>query len=230
MSAYKNNFSNLYQPANLFGLMVALSLLYFYVDKPLAIFFHSLDFGMFLPLLKGLTKLGLGILYLPTFFIAALFFRYLWIKKCWEARCWFIWFSLVISSIICVVLKIALGRARPNLWFDDHLYGFYGLRSEAVFWSFPSGHTTILMALALSLALLFPKHKWLCLFIGICLSFTRIVLTHHYLSDLVIATYLVMLEIGLLLGLLRKNAWLPALWQTPNTENDSPLKPIPKAN
>lgn len=198
--------------------LVFLAALFLYVDKPVAEYFHSLDLRHNFSFLNHLTKLGLSAVYMAAFLAGALFFRYLYPNAILEARFWFLWFCVMGSGIICVILKILIGRARPSMWFEVQYYGFYGLQSKAPFWSFPSGHTTTVMALACGLSILFPRHWLICLFFGFLVALSRVLLVHHYLSDIFAASYFVVVEIGILLWVLEKRSWLLPAWKGANAQ------------
>ena len=176
--------------------LIILSILYF--DKPIAYYFHDLDLKKTRPVLGWVTNLGLGGLYLVPLFILALFFRYVYHNKKWEERAWFLWLCVLISSLVCLVLKISFGRSRPDLLFSEHLYGFFGLKMSAYFWSFPSGHTTTIMSMAFGLSVLFPRYWYAFILVGLMIVCSRVMLTHHYLSDVMIAGYLALVEVGLI--------------------------------
>lgn len=179
---------------------------FFYIDQPLADYFHNLDFKKTLPflaLLSWLTKLGLGSIYLLGFLVIALFFRYIHKNRQWEARSWFLWLCILIPSTICLCLKVCLGRARPRMLFDGQWYGFYGFKTNPFFWSFPSGHTTTIIGLVFGLSILFPRYGYAFIFSGLMVASSRILLIHHYLSDVLATSYLTLLEIGGMLYWLR---------------------------
>lgn len=186
---------------------------YFYIDKQLASFLFPINYRANVRWLTWLTSLGTGALYIVGFLLAALFFRYVKPKPVWEARAWFLWLCIVLCSTITAVLKVLLGRARPDLWFEAKLYGFYGWQMmQRPFMSFPSGHTTTMMSVALGLSIIFPRHWLLFMATGFLVALSRVLLLQHYLSDVLTATYLVIIEIGLLRLVLRKKGWLGKAW------------------
>ena len=176
--------------------LVLLSFLY--VDKPLALLLQPHNLGTHYPWLGFLTVLGESKFYLVALLLLALVFRYLVRNRLWELRTWFLWLSVLIPNLICLVLKVLLGRARPELLFSEQVYGFYGFHRDASYWSFPSGHTTTIMGFVFGLSLLFPRHAWLYLVIGFAVVASRILLLQHYLSDVMIAADLALLEVGVL--------------------------------
>ena len=72
----------------------AIALLVFDFDKPIALYFYFLNLRIHLPILDFMTRLGLGSIYIPTFFVLALFFRYIVVKREWEARAWFFYYCV----------------------------------------------------------------------------------------------------------------------------------------
>ena len=175
---------------------------YFFLDRPIAEYFHLVDFKINMEVIGWLTKLGSNALYLGPLFILALFFRYLYCNKKWEVRVWFLWLCVLIPDLICLLLKIVFGRARPLLFFNEHLYGFYWMKWDVPYWSFPSGHTTTIMGFIFGLSILFPRYFYELVLLGLMVVLSRVFLTEHYLSDVLASSYLVLVELGLsLIGL-----------------------------
>ena len=96
---------------------------------------------------------------------------------------YFTFTTIAFSGILGNLLKNIIGRARPfftpegNIWLSlpfEHRY-YYG--------SFPSGHATTGGAIAVVLALLFPRWRWFFILTGIFVAITRPVLGVHFPSD-----------------------------------------------
>ena len=110
------------------------------------------------------------------------------------------------------MLKVIFGRARPIALLYHH-YGFYGIKWNAYYWSFPSGDTSGnyggYVGIMYCISPLF-----LCFSIrGIMVALTRVFLQVITLSDILFAAYLALLEVGLLLCVLRRKSWLTPAWQ-----------------
>ena len=177
---------------------------FFYWDKPIALYIHTKNMNDFKVFLEIATHLGSNKIYLVGLILLALIFRFVTQNRLWEMRTWFLWLCIFIPNLICTGLKIILGRARPELLFEQGLYGFYGFHDIRPYWSFPSGHTTTAMSLVFGLSILFPRY-WLAFFTtGLMIVSTRLMLTQHYLSDLMVATYLAFIEVYFLFYLLKK--------------------------
>jgi membrane-associated phospholipid phosphatase len=98
--------------------------------------------------------------------------------------------SLYIAFIINIILKITIGRYRPEYMVTESLYGFHPFRLTSS--SSPSGHASLafsgLLAITYSLN---RKHSILIgLIIAIVVSISRIILEKHYLADLILGAYI----------------------------------------
>ena len=194
------------KPIAFICVVLVITLSYFYLDKPIAQYFHDhqgSEEGKYL--FQKITDLGNNELYLILFLVLALLFRYVYRSKYWEVRSWFLWLCVLFPIVICGALKVLLGRARPGLLFlKEHLYGFYGPHLNHDFWSFPSGHTTTVMGVVFGLSVVFPRYFYLFLLSGSLVIFSRVMLLNHFLSDVLAASYLALIEVGFLLWLKNK--------------------------
>lgn len=173
-------------------LLAVLLLSIAFVDRPAARYFHDAD-----PQLRQafmvITQFGLGKGYL---IVTALLFLALRAgaasvrdtrlaarlrHQAWRALYLFV--AVAGSGLAVDLTKVIFGRARPKLLFADGFYGFSwgALRSD--YWSFPSGHATTMGALAVGLSLLWPRGLPLFLVAALLVAASRIIVTAHYLSD-----------------------------------------------
>lgn len=203
MSPFNRLYSTLSQPIPIIIIFLIIGLIMGFIDCPLATCLVNWDLHHNFPILNLFTNLGLMIIYVGIFFIVALYFRYKNIEL-WEARMWFLWLCVISSGALCVVIKILLGRARPIMWFQENFFGFYGLQKHSDFWSFPSGHTTCIMAVAFGFSIIFPRFFYSFIGVGLLVALSRVLLVQHYLSDVLVAIYLTLLEIGCLLWIFRR--------------------------
>lgn len=184
---------------------------YFWADQPVALYVHSLKLSLHYPILNWITQLGRSIIWLLILPALILFFRYMRRDKQSELRFCFMFCVLVSATGICFILKNLLGRARPDLLFSQHLFGFFGFHRDHLYHSFPSGHTTQMTAVVLSLVLLYPRYRWILVSLGLVIVATRVLLTYHYLSDVLATAYLVVLEFKLLLYIVAQQC--PLYWK-----------------
>ena len=187
---------------------LSIVLLFTYVDKPLAQLIYSYPQPTAAGFFSVLTLLGESKFSIGGLFLLALVLQYGVHKKQYALNTWFLWFCVLVPNLICLVLKISFGRARPSLLFENQAYGFYGLNFHAPYWSFPSGHTTTIMGITLGLCILFPRHGWAFLVTALLVVVSRVLLLQHYLSDVFIAAYLAIIEVGIVLFFFRRQACL----------------------
>lgn len=184
---------------------------YAVVDQPLAWKIHAFQLEQHYPFLVWLTQLGRSVLWLVILPCMALWFRFGHRVKQIEARLWFLWATLFFANGCTYVLKTVLGRARPDLLFSEHVFGFFGYQMDSLYHSFPSGHVTHATASVLSLGLLYPRQRWVFLVLGLLVMASRVLLTKHYLSDVLATLCLVGLEYKLLLYIVAQQC--PLYWQ-----------------
>lgn len=182
-------------------------LAYYLIDRTLATYFCQMHLEAKIFALKVLTALGKWILYVLLFFMAALFFRYIKINSTYEKRSWYLLGCVVTTNLVCTILKITLSRARPELLFASNEFGFYWLQLNKEYWSFPSGHTATVTALAGGLGVLFPRHFYSLLFIAFLVVISRLLLCFHYLSDVMSALYMSLLVVGFFTEYLQRKSW-----------------------
>ncbi len=121
---------------------------------------------------------------------------------------WAIGQAELIGALIVVAYKAVTGRAHParavgpDISHDFH----FGFLRGGVFWGWPSSHTTIAFAMAVTVFTLWPKQRWLgivallyAFYVGIGVS-----MTIHWYSDFV-AGAIIGSVIGTVVG---KSFWL----------------------
>lgn len=173
------------------GLVLVLYIILFaFVDKPVAIYFDQLQLSKQYPWLHTLTNWGDKSRALICLFLVPMFFRYVWPIKRFEIKAWFVWCSVAFASAVSLILKLLLGRARPYLLFHEDMYGFYGYHPDKFYWSLPSGHVATIMAVMFSMMILFPRFRIVFGLFGLSVMTTRVILTYHYLSDVLMTAYL----------------------------------------
>ncbi len=98
----------------------------------------------------------------------------------------------IFSDVIVSFFKIALGRARPDLFMKKHIVGFYPFKNSYEYLSSPSGHVFIATACVLVIFGLTQKlwARALAIFFLASVVLARVILLKHYLGDC-------MLSIGL---------------------------------
>lgn len=125
--------------------------------------------------------------YLPTWLVAA---YVLWLHERSDDRArakwraWYLALAPAAAGITAEILKLLLRRERP-----EANGGWYGFRqwSDQPFstagLAFPSSHTMVAFGAALALGRLFPRTKWVWVWLAVGCGATRILAHAHFLSD-----------------------------------------------
>ena len=164
---------------------------YFFWDIPIAKFFQGNTYlERFSLIISYVFEPKRLLLFLPLLFFVV---RFLLKKKEESNTILLLLLSLSLTTIISEQIKWLVGRDRPELLFSDNLYGFVHFSMDNAHRSFPSGHACSISAIFLSLAWLYPKHSLSLFLLTFGLSFTRILLEVHYLSDIFAAIWVAML-------------------------------------
>jgi membrane-associated phospholipid phosphatase len=156
---------------------------YYYWDLPLAIYCKRLGRSI-IDVANIVTILGDSLWYFIILVSAFIYFWFLAKNKLWSKRIIFILVSLSISGLLNLLIKWLAGRYRPNMLEK----GFFGFNYFGVGYdlnSFPSGHTVTAFSLAAAVSILFPRTGIVAFIIAISIGMTRIILTSHYLSDVI---------------------------------------------
>jgi len=104
---------------------------------------------------------------------------YLWLA----AAAGFVFVSIAFSGILTNVVKIALGRARPEAAVSLYWPNFKPFARYGAYHSFPSGHANTLFAIAMALGCFFPRARLYLLAIALPLALCRVLQFKHFLSD-----------------------------------------------
>jgi len=114
-------------------------------------------------------------------------------------RILFLFISLSVSGLFSTLIKWLVGRYRPVMLLKENLFGFsyFGVGHELT--SFPSGHAVTAFSLAAAVSILCPRAGIPAFIIAIFIGITRVILTSHYLSDVIAGA-----GIGILLTMIVK--------------------------
>ena len=181
---------------SLFVLVLAL-MSYLWVDMRLSLVFNDEELMTYRKLAKALTDIGLGE---NSFFIAIItYLLFTYGDKKFQDRRWigssFKWlkswslnyfFALIFSGAIGQIIKFLVGRQRPHMSETFEAHHFDPMNLVSYNQSMPSGHAQVLFCSATMLAILWPKKAWLIYPIAAALTFTRIVVHAHFLSDVIV--------------------------------------------
>lgn len=108
---------------------------------------------------------------------------FLWEEK---KREWIMpmWLSLGITTLVCVILKSVILRARPFTALNLPL--LQGVDYSFASWNtaFPSLHAAIVFSVLPIIDKEFPRIKWFWMILAILIPFSRLYVGVHYLSDI----------------------------------------------
>lgn len=207
MTQFEKLFHFMKKPWVIIVYAIFVILAYYFVDKPLAIYFYHLALGTKLPFLQILTAFGKWIAYIILFLVGGLYFRYIQVNAIYEARSWYLLGCVFLANVVCTILKVTLSRARPDLLFSSNEFGFYWFKLSSNYWSLPSGHTTTVISLAAGLGIIFSRYFYALLVIALSVVTSRVLLCFHYLSDVMSAFYISLLVVGFFTEYLKRKNW-----------------------
>jgi membrane-associated phospholipid phosphatase len=180
---------------------------YAFLDKPIAYFFHDqTTTGMAHDFFQAITLLADPKIAISFILISLIIALPLLLKQSRNKLASnLLWVSIAMVLAICLEtsLKYLLGRYRPQLLFQDGLYGFHYLSHQFLMNSTPSGHATRFFVFVTGFSLIWQRLAPLFILFGILVCASRLVLQFHFLSDVVF---------GALLGLL-VTLWTAKIYQ-----------------
>ncbi len=164
--------------------LVLAVLSYFFWDIPLTRYCHTLDRSV-IDIFQIITVLGITRWYLVASTVLYLFFGFIYKNKLQSMRSLFVLCSLCLCGLVLVLIKLIAGRHRPIDLFDHGYFGFNYFGTGYELTSFPSGHAQTAFTLATALTILFPRWRIPVFLIAAAVGLSRIILTSHYLSDVI---------------------------------------------
>ena len=192
---------------------------YFFIDAPLANYFHNTlpNYPYAYQTLFIITELGhfFGALVIACLYLV---YRKLYLHTSLydiKTQAIALLKALILSGIFVNILKVLYGRARPIELFNNNNYNFYPLHqafsiikplfvtsttdisshivnNSYSFSSFPSGHSITAFVVFSFLAFNFNSLKYKILFfsIGAIIALSRVILSQHFFSDVLIGSLL----------------------------------------
>lgn len=189
-------------PVVLLGLLViAISILcILFIDYPVMYFMAKHQDGLVREIFYRLTDVGHGTPYFSiTLFLllAATVCKYFdihWLEPEKLNKIiiisLFLLAALIVAGITTHILKIFFGRWRPDTMIYSGLSGFSLVNFAHDAKSFPSGHSQLIWTVAVSLILIYPRFLIIYLVTAILVSFSRVMLNQHFVSDVIFGAYL----------------------------------------
>ncbi len=189
--------------------ILAMTLSYFFLDRPLAVFLHPYLNGvpLFIWLTYSVNPLAPAASIIAVFIGARALMRGSLTHN--ESALLRLSCAILIAGVLTHELKEVFGRTWPETWIDKNpsyfgngAYGFFPFHGGRGYASFPSGHTTAAAAFAGAVWVLWPKLRWLGAALLLIEAIGLLGADYHWLSDIMagaavgIATGVVAARIG----------------------------------
>ena len=173
--------------ASFAAVLLLIILSYLFLDLPLARYCKGLDRSI-LDFFGTVTEFGISTWYLAGSFALFLFFRFFQRRPLYAHRSLFLLSSIAFSGIVADIIKVIVGRYRPEMFFEKGLYGINFINFSLANFShgltsFPSGHAATTFSLAGALALFFPGARIPLFCFAAIVGASRVIITSHYFSD-----------------------------------------------
>ncbi|MDC0498202.1 phosphatase PAP2 family protein [Alphaproteobacteria bacterium] len=92
---------------------------------------------------------------------------------------------LLLVGLMTQIIKHLVGRTRPNHFQEDGSFEFYFFTTESSLHSFPSGHSSTIIAIAIILSLAIPNLRYFFYFFGFLIALSRVVVEAHFFTDVI---------------------------------------------
>lgn len=149
------------------------------MDLTISQYFAAHNMSWFRNVLVILTHLGAGALWIAIYVFLLLFFR-----DCCTQLIWVLILAEVVGLLAVVFLKYMTKRERPA---TSHKYFFLTPWNR---YSFPSHHALRMFLLLVIVGTDFPEFLSILIVMAVIVSFSRICLAKHYLSDVLVGALL----------------------------------------
>lgn len=160
-------------------------LLYLFLDLPVARYFMTINGGT-KETFAFITKLGQADIYLIPAFLFFIFYR----KRnlLLSRRALYLFCVVATAGLFVDIVKVISGRFRPTLYFSNGWYGFDFFRLQSDYLSFPSGHSATAIGVAVALGTIYPAIRYPLLAVALCISASRVIISSHYMSDVLVGS------------------------------------------
>jgi membrane-associated phospholipid phosphatase len=163
---------------------------YYYVDKPVAFWVHDNHFRQYLPL-KYLTFIpNIVAAAVPIIYISFIILYALGINRYFMRVMLALANSIVITIFLKIISKIIFGRYWPETWISknpslikNNAYGFHFFKMGNAYGSFPSGHTSVIVAAITILWFAYPKLRLLWTLFVLLVMVGLVGRNDHFVGD-----------------------------------------------
>jgi membrane-associated phospholipid phosphatase len=170
-----------------FLITIALAFIsYFYIDLAVATYFNGMKGSDLREYFGVITDAGKSEYYLVPAALAYLFYKNKDSLKASKAG--FLFASVALSGILVLIIKMFLGRFRPEMYFKHGNFGFDFFEVTQNMLSFPSGHSATAFSVAVAFGFLFKRYQFLFYTVAVLIVTSRVVITRHYVSDVLVGS------------------------------------------
>lgn len=162
----------------------------FFIDIPLARFIHSLETPWLRSTGMVLEELGKSH-WVLVYCLVTIAIAWRSMRDVAHRHIEF-FLSVAISGIAANIIKVIACRPRPMLMLTEGITQWDPLafRMEYLWNSFPSGHATTGLAIAISGTAAWPRLRWFFWPLGVAIAVARMIVDAHYLSDVIAGSVL----------------------------------------
>jgi membrane-associated phospholipid phosphatase len=179
-----------WRAALLFLAVVAAGIIsYGYFDAPAARFCASIDYRI-KEVFDLITRLGLSTPWLVAALAGFIYFKFIKKKEIPANAAAFLFAAVALSGLANDLIKILVGRSRPELLLYQGIYGFEPFTDQYDYASFPSGHSNTIAALCYGLSIVTGRFKFILLGIALAVMASRVIVGAHFPSDVLFGAYL----------------------------------------
>ena len=125
------------------------------------------------------------------------------------ASCGLLFAAVAVAGLTNDAIKVIAGRARPRMWLNGEISGFFGGGFSSDYQSFPSGHTATTVAAAVVLSFLFPRGRIVFAIVALTIAVSRVIVNAHYVSDVLGGAAVGAVSAGVVIDWFRRKRWLP---------------------
>ena len=144
-------------------------------DPGLSAFAKGLAPGV-IAFFQAITHLGVATWSLVGSALLAVYFHFIARNRILAGRMMYLFASVAGSGLVVDAIKWLAGRWRPNAFAHRGLYGFelFGFGYDQT--SFPSGHAATICSMAVALAVLYPRFRWVWGAVAVLVCVSRVVI------------------------------------------------------
>jgi membrane-associated phospholipid phosphatase len=211
------------------GTAISVVVSYFWLDRPIALFAHAQLQGI--DLFGKLTLIPKALAPIALVALAAMALRGLTGRPLSKLLTVFMLsaLSLAVAVIVKDELKFAFGRTWPETWvrnnpsfIHDGVYGFFPFHGNPGYYSFPSGHATMICTVMTVWWICYPRWRPLYALAMAAVAIGLVGANFHFLSDVIAGGFL-----GISAGWLGVTLWEAGVHRV-RADADTSEKPTSK--